>query len=357
MKNLGIRFFTIILAMVVLSSCEDDDVRDVAELKSKAHVNSLKAVRYLPPDSVELDNVELYMMKGTAASGTMKMNITSMLGSLMGSISFAVDTIANGTSWISFRFPQGTKLQRGSKYRIEVTRSNPHNATPNDYIYWWTSKANSDPYPEGSNDLYPVWTMDYAFRTHTNGGVDQQQTNAAWAWPISNTRVRWQEFVADYPKVNLTSVQVYLYAGRNLPISDTLTLIVHGLGSSYRDSVKYVAKVPAASLTPGFHWRTFNVHGSLYRDQSFNMTLYRKGIHDGSRNNMVYWCASDGSTDLYPDGSTDRWYERALQDYAFKTFTQGGLDQQQLSVTDTIPLLGGGESGYIRYQRFVPAKQ
>jgi hypothetical protein len=126
-------------------------------------------------------------------SGTVTMQITTVSGTLVASTTMNGSSIVKGNTWNTFYFPNLT-LSSGTKYRINMIRSNAHNYV-NDYFYWRTSSGGNDAYPKGVNNVYPSWTLDYAFITYSDGYLDQQQTSHNYGFAIGNTYYAWQEFV------------------------------------------------------------------------------------------------------------------------------------------------------------------
>jgi hypothetical protein len=97
-------------------------------------------------------------------------------------------------NWVTFNMP--VTLYRDQKYAIYVYRTEAHNYPTNNYIFWRTSSGGVNAYPDGVNDVYPSWTLDYAFKTYSSGsGLDQQQTLNTYGFFLSSGVYRWQEFI------------------------------------------------------------------------------------------------------------------------------------------------------------------
>jgi hypothetical protein len=298
---------------------------------------------------VSLNKVELYLDKGIAATGTVTVEIRDITGgTTIASTTVTAASLTSGASWKTFNFAPAALLVRGNAYRIYLKRSDPHNYSTNNYLFWRTSAGGVNAYPDGSNDVAPAWTLDYAFKTYTEGGLDQQQTQVAYGFFVSNSDWRWQEFKADYPKVILTYVDLNLTVGSAL----TGNFIVE-IRNEDGTTILASTAVSAAGLPAGTYWKKFKLGTVLYRDQRYRLYVTRTVAHNYPTGNYIFWRTSSGGADVYPDGSNDTAPGWVL-DYAFRTYSSiSGVDQQQ-------NLNSYGfftSSGMYRWQEFVPRNQ
>jgi len=332
----------------VMSSCDmNPSVTDVA---SKVKTESSLDIKAMPsafslPAAVGLDKVELYLDKGTATTGKVYVEIRDGAGTLLGSTSVAASSVITGSAWNTFTFPSPVTLTRGQKYRLHILRSDPHNYATNNYIFWRTSSGGVDAYPNGINDVYPSWTLDYAFKTYVQGGLDQQQTSTNYGFFVGNIDSRWQEFLADYPKV----AQRYIALNFDKGVSTTGTVTVE-IRNADGSVIIFSNAISASSITNGNSWVTFKAPASLYRDQTYRIYVTRSDPHNYTANNYIFWRCSSGGVNAYPDGINDVYPSWNL-DYAFRTYNSIiGLDQHQ----DLITYGFFTSNSLYRWQEFVP---
>jgi hypothetical protein len=239
-------------------------------------------------------------------------------------------------------------LRRGEKYRVHIKRSDVHNYAAGNYVFWRTSSGGVDAYPAGINDVHPSWTLDYAFKTYTEGGIDQHQTLITYGFAVGHTDSRWQEFLADYPKVALRYLALNLEKGS--AVTGSVTVQIRNA-----DGTEVIAEkiVSASSLPSGTAWETFKISATLYRDQPYRIYFLRSDEHNYTANNYIFWRTSSGGVNAYPDGINDVHPSWTL-DYAFRTYSAlSGLDQQQNLIT-----YGFFTSNTItRWQEFIPRNQ
>lgn len=304
---------------------------------------------FMLPATVSLNKVDLYLQKGSATTGNVTVYIQDSLSTTVGSTTVSVSTIITGSAWNTFTFASPVTLARGSKYRIHIVRSDAHNYATNNYIFWMSSSGGVDAYPAGINDVYPSWTLDYAFKTYSNGGIDQQQTLSTYGFFIGNVDSRWQEFKADYPKVSLRYMMLNLSTGS--ATTGTFTVQIRSADGS---TVLAQNIVPASSLGLGLtQWVTFKIAASLYRDQTYRIYVTRSDAHNYTTNNYVFWRTSSGGVDAYPDGVNDVYPSWTL-DYSFRTYSAiAGLDQHQ----DLTSYAFFTSNGFYRWQEFIPRNQ
>lgn len=185
-KNLWSYAVSLLVAglVAVLPSCNiapspDDDSQMNVGLKSGGGVSMFSL-----PATVSLDKVELYLSTGSALTGNVTVEVREDNGtSVVGSVTVLANSLIIGNAWNTFVFPSALTLNRDSTYRIYITRSDAHNYGTNNYIFWRCSPASSpNPYPAGINDVFPSWNIDYAFKTFTEGALDQQQTITGYAF-------------------------------------------------------------------------------------------------------------------------------------------------------------------------------
>jgi hypothetical protein len=92
------------------------------------------------PANVSLNKVELYLDKGIAATGTVTVEIRDITGgTTIASTTVTAASLTSGASWKTFNFAPAALLVRGNAYRIYLKRSDPHNYSTNNYLFWRTS--------------------------------------------------------------------------------------------------------------------------------------------------------------------------------------------------------------------------
>jgi len=327
-----------------------DDVEKTKLTTVAADQPSLKTLVSLPT-SVSLGKVDMYLEKGSATTGTVTVSVkNSATLAIVGSVTVSANSIASGFAWNTFNFSSPLTLTRGQKYQLHITRSDPHNYAANNYIFWRTSSGGVDAYPNGINDVYPSWTLDYAFRTYINNGLDQQQTQTNYGFFVGNDFTRWQEFLADYPKVTLRYLTLNLSAGS--AATGTFTLQIRSADGS---TILAQETVSASYLGLGSSrtWDLFRISASLYRDQTYRLYIIRSAPHNYAANDYIFWHTSSGGVDAYPDGINDVYPSWTL-DYAFRTYSAlSGLDQHQ--DLNTYGFFVGNVD--YRWQEFVPRNQ
>ena len=151
-----------------------------------------------PPDTiVQLDRIEVFLIKGTGATGTFTIELRDAAGSTpaLWSDTVPVAGLATGIGgdWNSFTVP-GIELTKGLTYRIYATRSDAHDNPTQNTITWRSSDNVGDEYTASvSSSGYAE--LDFAFRTYDNGVVDQQMETMEYGFGIPNTDYHWQGFV------------------------------------------------------------------------------------------------------------------------------------------------------------------
>jgi hypothetical protein len=304
--------------------------------------------------TVSLQKVDLYLNKGSGATGILTVTIRTMAGVFVDSINVSAASLTNGSAWRTFYFPTRAHLQIGQRYQIRVLRSDRTNISRNDYIFMYTSsRLRGDVYPAGTNDLArDTWAADYAFQTYGGVEPDQRQLTTVSAFPVSNDAYRWQEFVVGEPRVNLTSLQLYFRFGPSVG-SDVLHVRIRGTwDAASSDSVRYETTIPISQLQ-NLAWNEIPIQASLLPGIRYSITVGRRGTHHPSTGQYFYWSRSDGAADLYPDG--DCSIPSRLggpSDCAFRTYTRNGLDQSQENVADTARVAYGNWVG----QSFTPRR-
>lgn len=299
---------------------------------------ALKSVSF-----IMLDKVDLNLSVGSNVTGSAIVEIRDSLGTtVLGSATVPASSLIAGTSWKTFNFSPAIALGTESKYRIYFKRSDQHNYTTNNYIFWNTSSGGNDAYPGGINDVYPSWNLDYAFTTYKSGVADQKQITATYGF-ATGTTYHWQEFVAN--RINLVKVDLNLFVGT--ATTGTFTTEIRNA-----DGTQILASnVTAASLlVKGSAWNSFTFPNiPLRRNIKYRIYITRSDAHNYTTNNYIFWNTSSGGVDAYPGGINDVYPSWTL-DYSFRTYSTGGLDQQQ-----TLTTYGFGLSNtYYRWQEFVP---
>ena len=332
------------LALIVIS-CGDLDLDDTIDPKLDKGIVTTPGIApaFRAKERVILDKVELFLDRGAAVTGILSVTVRTASGVFVDSISVAASSLSYGASWKTFVFSGTKTLERGQKYSIRVLRSSPHNYTRNDYIFWMCSGYfGSDTYLPGTNDL-AAWgyVTDFAFRTYADGAEDQRQSSTRAGFYTSNAEYRWQEFVVGTePRVNLNSVQLFCRFGPSVG-NDLLYVTLRGLWdpSVSHDSLTVRVNVPISTLQ-NEAWSTIPIAASLKSGAHYYLYVGRNGVHKPGEGKYFYWCSSDGSVDLYPDGHLNVTDPRPI-DGAFKTLTNFGIDQQQISTVDTVRLAAG----------------
>lgn len=141
-------------------------------------------------------SVDLKLNVGATASGTITAELRSSDGvNVISSVTMPASSLPKGINWVKFNVATQS-LIKNQPYRIYVTRSGTHVGTSTDVIYWMTNTGGTDAYPQGINDVYPAWTLDYSFRTYSaQGAPDQKQETASYGFATSSGVYHWQEFV------------------------------------------------------------------------------------------------------------------------------------------------------------------
>lgn len=348
LKNL----LMLIGVMAFSFSCNVNNVAELdkatVETLSSAPIKTLPTV-FLLPSTVSLGKVDLYLGKGTATTGTVTVSIKDST-TVIGSVTVTTASLLAGSAWNTFNFASPLTLVRGHKYQIHLIRSDAHDYNANNYIFWSTSSGGVDAYPNGINDVYPSWTLDYAFKTYTNNGLDQQQTLTTYGFAVGNTATRWQEFLADYPKVSLRGLALNLSTGS--ATTGTFTVQVRSANGS-TVIAQSTLNVSSLGLGTSQKWTTFKISASLYRDQTYRIYVTRSGAHNYGANDYIFWQTSSGGVNAYPDGVNDVYPSWTL-DYAFRTYSAvAGLDQHQ----DLTSYAFFTNNSFYRWQEFVPRNQ
>lgn len=147
---------------------------------------------------ITIGRIDIFTVTSNTVSGTVTMQIRNADGSaILGtSVVSGANLIKGNSIRNTFTFSPAVSLNSNQKYRIYVTRSNPHNYL-SDYVAWRTSSSGVNAYTPGVPDVFvnSGWVLDYSFVTYSDGFVDQQQTSTNYGFAIFDTTYRWQEFV------------------------------------------------------------------------------------------------------------------------------------------------------------------
>lgn len=148
---------------------------------------------------VAFHRVDIITSSSSTISGTVTMQIRNADGTVVvGSSTVSGNSLLRGHMLRNtFLFSPALTLNSGQKYRIYLTRSNPHNYI-NDHIAWRCSSGGTNPYTSGVPSVYPGWQLDFTFVTYSGGYVDQQQLQPNYGFSIGNNGYYWQEFVPQY---------------------------------------------------------------------------------------------------------------------------------------------------------------
>jgi hypothetical protein len=188
---------------LVMGSCNiNPDLQEVSQLENAPVLIESNAFpsAILPGTAlsiVSLDKIDLYVYKSTAAQGgDILVSIhDSDTNEIMGSTSLPVDDL-HLSAPATFSFVPAINLIRGNKYQIHVNRVGGD--TGNSSVVWRCSRHGADSYPDGSNSVCESAGMgeilDFAFKTYTQGVIDQQQPMTGYGFYIDTRTRRWQEF-------------------------------------------------------------------------------------------------------------------------------------------------------------------
>lgn len=341
-----------ILSSLILASCGVSPNETTLTSGSSPTLNSESVlnkgdsvISAYPLYAVVFDRLRLYLSVGSYTSGTITVEIRNSNGStVLASSVRNASSLYIGNGWNTFRFTT-VYLNPLEKYRIYVTRSDGHNYNAGNYIFWRTSSGGNNAYPQGINDVYPSWNLDYAFITYSSGYVDQQQLNGNYGFAVANSYYRWQEFVPDRAKTAFTRFNLLLDTGAN-----TTGNINVQIRNADGTAVLWANSLNADTyLVNGNAWNTFWVNSlSLYIGDKYRIYVTRTGEHNYPAGNYIFWRTSSGGNDAYPAGVNDV-YPSWVLDYAFITYANGVVDQQQANGNYGF----GVPSSYYRWQEFI----
>jgi hypothetical protein len=151
-----------------------------------------------PPAIVHLNQIDVFLIKGTGATGTFTIELRDAAGNTpalwSNTVPVAAITAGVAGAWNSFTVPTIT-LTGGQTYRIYVTRSDAHDTPTQNTITWRSSDTiGVDRYTAGVSST-GITVLDFAFRTYDNSVVDQKMETMEYGLGVSNTEYRWQGFV------------------------------------------------------------------------------------------------------------------------------------------------------------------
>jgi hypothetical protein len=317
--------------LVALSSCVQPMMNQQEILKTDDSVQevliSKDQIEFSPVFGVEFNTLKLYFSRGSGVTGTITVEIRTADGSqVITSSTRTASSLASSSGWNTFYF-NTVYLTPLNKYRINVFRSDAHNNLTGNTIFWHSSSGTTNPYPQGINDVYPGWNLDYSFISYSSGYTDQSQTLTSYGFAVGNTVSRWQEFVPDRVKTSLTRVDLFLDTGVNVAGS-----IKVQIRNSDGSQILWENTIDAASyLIKGFTWNAFQISGlKLYKGDKYRIYVMRTTPHNFSAGDYIFWRTS-GSGDTYPYGSNNQtgW----VLDYAFRTYSNSVLDEQQTNTS------------------------
>jgi hypothetical protein len=261
-------------------------------------------------------------------------------------------------TWYTFRFvnrsPAPLQFNRGTKLKLYITRSEPHNVSTNNTVYISTSYTDS--YLLGTSSLA---NKDISFLTYDSNDpirpvTDQRQLFVRDRQPLDQGSYVWQQFEVGNsagPAVAvLTDVDLNMFAGTTssglveLSITNTLgteTLAITSLTST-------ILRGNGA----GFNWNKFSFASPLIISlgQKYRLQVALKNSADNpASNDFVVWAVSEETCsdqmDFYRPGRSSR-----TCDFAFKANTYAGTDQkQERSFYPSIL-----EKNVVQWQEFVP---
>jgi hypothetical protein len=364
---------------LLLWSCNiNPSLQEVTQPKGNLAVADTKLVSSasLLPGTVSLDKVDLSFDVGYRVTGSLLVEIRdSQTNAVVGSVNVPVSSLAIGRFWNTFTFSPALSLVRGNKYQIQIIRSDNHDFFANNYIFWRSSLI--DAYPDGG----PLGQMDFAFKTYTNGGIDQQQTLINYGSGLGNRSAFSQEFKADYPKVLLRTIFLNLSLGQNVSDTELLNMeirsadgstvigstVITVIGSTVIGKFRGQIFYDTAGYT-GWIKFPFSTIPSLYRDQTYRIYVTRSGHDNYLNGDYILWWASTGGVDIYPDGTNDVYPSQTV-DYTFRTYTGLGftpmvgsgigglLDQHQDQTDYTFGYRASILNSTPRWQEFIPRRQ
>jgi hypothetical protein len=193
----------IVSVILMVASCSINPDLNIEEQKIEREQNGSAAIKG-PGGSifsfpVSFNRVDLFTVTGDNLTGTITVQIRNGDGSVViGSTTVPASSIIKVNSKRNtFIFSPALTLSSGQKYRIYLTRSNPHNFV-NDHMAWRTSSGGTDVYAKGVTNYHPGWILDYSFVTYSGGYVDQQQTITNYGFIVGNNSYLWQEFVPQH---------------------------------------------------------------------------------------------------------------------------------------------------------------
>jgi hypothetical protein len=197
-KNLTLHGLLLAFVFVVTScniNSEFDEVKPVPADKKAGVSGVIGPILSFP---VSVGRIDLFTVTGDYVSGTVTVQIRNADGTVVlgTSVVSGANLLKGNSIRNTFTFAPAVTLNSRQKYRIYVTRSNPHNFMT-DHVSWRTCSSGVNAYTPGVPDVFvnSGWVLDYSFVTFSDGYVDQQQTSTNYGFAISNTSYRWQEFV------------------------------------------------------------------------------------------------------------------------------------------------------------------
>lgn len=197
---LVLRSAMIVVAVLITASCSlNPGVEEIRATKVPSAGESPSLAGGGGPGvsfPISFHRVDLFVDGSASTTGTITVQIRNADGSVViGSTTVPASSL-NLTAWArnTFLFSPALTLNSGEKYRIYVTRSNPHNGS--DHLTWRFNTANA--YAPGGCSVNPGWAGDFGFATYSNGYLDQRNLTVNYGFGLSPTYFRWQEFVPQY---------------------------------------------------------------------------------------------------------------------------------------------------------------
>lgn len=188
---------------LVMGSCNiNPGLQEVSQLENgpvAIESNTLPGATLFPVTAlsiVSLNKVDLYLERSTATIGgdvlvTIRDSKTS---AIIRSTSLPVSSV-HLFGWATFNFVPAVNLIKGNKYQIHVSRVGQESSFGN-AVFWRCSPQGVDSYPDGTNSVGESGggVLDFAFKTYTEGVIDQQQPKDNYGFSLQNAKTRWQEF-------------------------------------------------------------------------------------------------------------------------------------------------------------------
>lgn len=355
MKKLTAGFLKKALLASLIFGTMSCEIQPSLSEKEKINISSQIGSTTNEPNPLTLTSVtqfaQINMNVSPYATGDVTVELRSADSTLLGvARRYTYEMASKGKpTWYTFSFNSAFQIQRGTKLKLYVKRSDQHNAAANNTIYISTSLT--DVYTLGTCSL---GNKDFSFLTYdsnsANPMTDQRQLQVRDRNAL-DVNYAWQEFEVGQsvgPAVSvLTGVSLNMNSG--LPASALVELsITNTQGTEVLTSV---TNIPPLLGPPGiFMWNYFPFTSPLIvsRGQKYRIQVTQKSLSPSG--NPIMWGVAgetcDSSSDFYRHGVSSR-----SCDFSFQTYNYGGvIDQTQpRSVYPSLLVLNVPQ-----WQEFVP---